>query len=262
MNPKRLRLVLILCSYFLIPNIANAFYATHLGRWTSRDPGLAQSARIGAVSTAPIGAPGAPALQFSSPYQDDGPNLYQYVRSNPILLTDPSGRYAVCCSFYNGSERWSETVDCQAHFELPGDLAAAACCGDRGSGLWDWEVIGSRTGGCNSRPPSDLCNEDWTQMDWLDCMSCCIKNAGGRPVGGAGAASGVVGYRVPKPHVQPGQYPDQSWLYGPRRCLPKSIRPTLNTTRTVGRWAGRVFILLGLVDAGIDGYCATQCSGP
>ena len=103
-------------------------------------------------------------------------------------------------------------------------------------------------------PPGPLCRDEG---DWLDCMACCIKNGGGRLAGGVG----IGGIREPKPHRKPGQYPDQSWLYRPRRCLPRWCRPTLNTTRIAGRLAGRAFLCLGLYDAALDLSCAAHCSG-
>ena len=213
-------------------------YDCGIGRWISQDP-------IG------FGAGDA--------------NLYRYVRNNPVNAVDPSGfivivppfERQVCCTYNNGSTIWSQTEWC-----FKGN-SASACCGSTASGVfWSWHVVSSSDGSCSPPPPPrDFCNQDWAKLDWTDCVACCVKNSGVNAYAGAGTAtSGVLGWRVPKPHPQPGQYPDQSWLYGPRRCLPKCARPTLNTVRTVGRWAGRVFIVTGVAEFGLECACGAYCS--
>jgi hypothetical protein len=94
MNLNRTRLVLVVSSVVLFPNLADAFYAPHMGRWTSRDS-YGEGARMG------MELPPAPGLRpefiskdrfVSTPGYQDGMNLYQYARSTPTSSLDPSGQ--------------------------------------------------------------------------------------------------------------------------------------------------------------------------
>jgi hypothetical protein len=78
----------------VIPNIASAYYAAHMGRFTSRDP-FGEVMRIGAGTPTDSGT-GIGFIardRFSStPGYQDGMNLYEYVRSTPTIALDPSGQ--------------------------------------------------------------------------------------------------------------------------------------------------------------------------
>jgi RHS repeat-associated protein len=73
---------------------------------------------------------------------------YVYVLSNPVTLTDPSGLYAVCCTFqtrpwFGQPETWSETVDCSL------GTPVTACCTNRAGGyLYSWAFVGKSLGPC------------------------------------------------------------------------------------------------------------------
>jgi hypothetical protein len=93
MNNNLLRILVVAISTVLIPNIASAFYAPHMGRFTSRDP-YGDIVRMG-TETPPNAGTGASFIdrdQFDpSETYHDGMNLYEYVNSNPTFFTDPSG---------------------------------------------------------------------------------------------------------------------------------------------------------------------------
>lgn len=186
----------------------------------------------------------------------DGPNSYQYARSNPVMRIDPSGRYSVCCTFDNGSEIWSETMDCQAHFNLPGPKSAAACCADRASGLWDWSVIGSSPGRCSPPPPqASKCSGDWTKLGWLDCLACCHE-AYGAPLELI-VGTVVVAGRVPK-----GVSLSEIDTVNIWRKLCTRYSQSKNLTRgvkVVYRAAGRAFVVEGVWSSGAAAACAARC---
>jgi hypothetical protein len=71
---------------------ASAYYHPGMGRFMSRDPGVEAAMRIGAGGSAVVGGfmPRDPTGQYA-----DGMNLYQYVRSSPVLLIDPLGLSAL-----------------------------------------------------------------------------------------------------------------------------------------------------------------------
>lgn len=94
MNVNLMRALVVTCSTILIPNIASAFYAAHMGRWTSRDS-FGEDTRMGMESPPDAGL----RLGFisrdrfdSTPGYQDGMNLYQYARSTPTNALDPSGQ--------------------------------------------------------------------------------------------------------------------------------------------------------------------------
>jgi RHS repeat-associated protein len=114
-------------------------------------------------------------------------SVYCYVKNAPLKLDDPSGLFffypdprlnkpitlkTVCCTFDSSGTIWSEDVAGNA------EISAAEICRQRGrwlGGLWNWRVIAARDGSCNVVPPSDQC-ADWRHAgDWLDCISCCLK---------------------------------------------------------------------------------------
>jgi hypothetical protein len=70
---------------------AAAYYNPAVGRFLTRDPGPGSAvARPGGSTTLPTGRTIQRAPTGTNQYAD-GPNLYQYVRSNPALYVDPSG---------------------------------------------------------------------------------------------------------------------------------------------------------------------------
>ncbi len=104
MNKNLIRAAVVVCLLTLIPNIANAFYAAHMGRWTSRDPlveriggsgfmtGDSFVSRDGRLFDSSIQSTGA--RNTGAIWNDgyvDGYNLYEYVGSGPLTGSDPSG---------------------------------------------------------------------------------------------------------------------------------------------------------------------------
>jgi len=197
----------------------------------------------------------------------DGPNLYRaYFMPGSV---DPSGLVAICCDCAGGPRSGPATMsnygddffvartDCQSDY--------SNCCRDacRRQHRWasfrgSWRICSA---GPDGPPPIgvDPCPSDWaTGTDYLTCLACCVRTYEFWSAGEI--ASGIVGIRVPKPHIQPGQYPTQTWLYGPRRCLPRWCRPTIRTVRFIGKWSGILFIVEGCYDVGVEGSCAAYCA--
>jgi hypothetical protein len=117
MNMNLTRTFVVALSAVLIPNMAHAFYAAHMGRFTTRDP-FGEMLRIGSEVFPPSSSvglqPGFIARdQFRfTPGYADGYNLYQYVQSDPIMRFDPSGQKSVTtcgeyCSGYSQGGFWS-----------------------------------------------------------------------------------------------------------------------------------------------------------
>jgi len=80
---------------------AAAMYHPTLGRFMQRDSGAGGAMRIGAGGAMRIGAGGAAPVGRFIPRDPtgtnqyaDGMNLYQYVRSNPVVLVDPQGLWS------------------------------------------------------------------------------------------------------------------------------------------------------------------------
>ncbi len=131
MNMNLMRVMLVACSAILIPNVASAYYAAHMGRWTSRDP-IAD--RIGGPSSQEPSAfpgymgryttrdpfdeigrigtdmlPSAENEQFSLSERrpprgmpririagtGSDVNLYEYALDNPLRYVDPSGLQSI-----------------------------------------------------------------------------------------------------------------------------------------------------------------------
>lgn len=123
---KRSHLIAVLVGFMAIVAFANtalAYYHPGLGRFTSRDPGpgASMATRVGMAGPAVVGSflqrdmldpyasngsmpvglaePSAPVADGHVLMGDhrlnnqyiDGMNLYQYVRSNPVMLVDPTG---------------------------------------------------------------------------------------------------------------------------------------------------------------------------
>lgn len=223
-------------------------YAPATARWMSKDP---------------LGVEGGSA------------NLYSYVGANPIRRTDPSGlvfgpgplplppgshtgpKSFACCTYESGGQIWSQTVGCF------GNETTAQCCARKADGwFYDWQVfMPGLAGKCSPPPPpGDPCNRDWSTLFFEDCMACCLKEPWFAFGAGGTGAAGLAGNRVPKGHVKPGQYPDTSWLYPVRRCLPKHMRPTIHRVRSFAKWSGRVFIVTGVIEAGAEVGCAAYCA--
>jgi hypothetical protein len=113
MNNKILPMLVVAFPMVLIPNIASAFYAPHMGRFTSRDP-VAQSPRIGGKtpqSPTDLGEfvsraePRSRSSVVAEPRVGyvDGFNLYNYVHNMPNIALDPSGAMMVCCGDVRGN---------------------------------------------------------------------------------------------------------------------------------------------------------------
>jgi hypothetical protein len=94
MNAKRFGLALVAaCLSLSIAEQAFAYYAAHMGRWTTRDPN-GEIGRFG-METPPDGGMAVGFVDRDRhdvmAQYNDGMNLYEYVQSSPTLLTDPSG---------------------------------------------------------------------------------------------------------------------------------------------------------------------------
>jgi RHS repeat-associated protein len=184
--------------------------------------------------------------------------LYEYVKSRSLVNYDPSGLIPITCKCHGYSPRdqgggpftIDRTTEC-------GGLASNCCgrvCGPDLHWQDEWWIVPQPP-----QPEIDSCPSDWGNgTDYLTCVACCVRTY---EFWNAGAiVCGVGGIRVPKPHIQPGQYPTQTWLYGPRRCLPRWCRPTLQQVRIAGRCSGILFIIEGCYDAGVEGSCAAYCA--
>jgi hypothetical protein len=97
MDAKRFSLPIVLaCLCLSVAEQASAYYAANMGRWTTRDP-KGEIGRNG-MDVPPDAevAMGFVDRDHFDPMAayDGGMNLYQYVDSSPVLLTDPSGLLA------------------------------------------------------------------------------------------------------------------------------------------------------------------------
>jgi len=93
MNMKRTILIAVLVGLVamgILAADASAMYNPSTGTFMQRDPGAQGATRVGAGGVAPMGG-FVPMDQYA-----DGPNLYQYVRSNPVTCVDPMG---LVCEF-------------------------------------------------------------------------------------------------------------------------------------------------------------------
>ncbi len=132
MNNNRIRALVVALSTVVIPNVASAYYAAHMGRWTSRDPiadriggpsGQESSVlpghmgrfttrdAFGGIGHIGLGLmPGAESDQLSARERrptgwmlrdpkagsaSDFNNLYEYVLSNPLTHVDASGLQSI-----------------------------------------------------------------------------------------------------------------------------------------------------------------------
>jgi hypothetical protein len=131
MNPIRVMAVAFLVA--LLPSISSAFYAAHMGRFTTRDP---FADRI-SVATIPDGSsivsrdiiPHSFSVQTEVPTankstEEQTHNLYEYTGGNPVIRSDPSGLffgwgYGNYCGWsrngQNGPPIDATDTCCQAH---------------------------------------------------------------------------------------------------------------------------------------------------
>ena len=131
-------------------------------------------------------------------------NLYLYVENCPLTYTDPFGQYKACCSFDDGSQIWSEEVECTAtkkvkhqvhdrtwigHDPVQGD--PCRCCNRRAVGWgWGtkWKVLSAKPGRCwnGSPPPTAPHLRPRLVQAWLvrllgllcGCLESCCRNNG------------------------------------------------------------------------------------
>ncbi len=208
---------------------ASAMYDPHVGRFASRDP---------------------------TGFEGSRGNLLEVGFGRVSTFLDPTGQVPIKCVFERGGlgglGETTITTDCLG--------SATACCDSvKPPGGWklkEWHIENARP---DSPSASDTCPDNWSVgTDYLTCVSCCVKKY--EFWNSAAIACGIGGIRVPKPHIQPGQYPGQTWLYGPRRCLPSFCRPKLWQVRLTGRCSGILFIIEGCYDVGVEGTCATFCA--
>jgi hypothetical protein len=90
-NMKRKHLIAVLVGIVAMSIFAadaSAYYHPGMGVFMSRDPGPGGAMRVGGGGPAAAGG-FIPRDQYA-----DGPNLYQYVRSNPIGRVDPLGLWS------------------------------------------------------------------------------------------------------------------------------------------------------------------------
>lgn len=122
MNVALMRTLMVAFSVVLIPNISNAFYAPHMGRWTSRDP-VVHVSRIGSENIASIDVgkfvsrviPNSRPPIVSEPRGGyvDGFNLYEYVHDMPTVGLDPYGLLMVCCGDVRGNSCERQFKHCE-----------------------------------------------------------------------------------------------------------------------------------------------------
>ena len=93
MNVHLKRSLLVFCSVALTPNVASAFYAAQMGRWTSRDPHGDMKRRGMEATPYAVSQMGFVERDQFDPMSQyhDGMNLYQYVQSNPVNNLDAFG---------------------------------------------------------------------------------------------------------------------------------------------------------------------------
>jgi hypothetical protein len=178
-----MRALLVVCSVVLIPNIASAYYAAHMGRWTSRDP-FGQIGRIGTeMMPASQSAAGFVDRDRFDPMADyyPGMNLYEYASSVPTVNTDPSG---LIISATKCGNTWT-------HPNL-----GTACCGGKpystGSNCCNNGSIGKPGPPAwqdQGFPSSEACQQDclWNSTDHCGAVTTAIDTggaAGGAYVGG------------------------------------------------------------------------------
>ncbi len=98
----------------------NRMYNPRVGRWMQRDPaGLPQAPPMGRnLSDSQFTQPD-PVGQYA-----DGPNLYQYVRSNPVTGLDPSGQVLVVLSGAGQSEASMDSLRNATKTQIEARLAA------------------------------------------------------------------------------------------------------------------------------------------
>jgi hypothetical protein len=206
---------------------------------------LAPNTRWGSRSRDPIGFHGG---DFC---------LFNYVKAKSLTSIDPAGLRPITCRCHGYSPRDAGGGPFTVDRKVECANLATTCC-PRACGELRWENewwIGDPV----PEPDMDTCPEDWGRgTDFLTCVACCVRTY---EFWNSGAiACGIGGIRIPKRHVQPGQTPTSTWLLKPRRCFPKWCRPTMRTTRIVGRCSGVLFIIEGCYDLGIEGSCAVYCA--
>jgi hypothetical protein len=123
---KRTMLIGVVAGFAAIAAISqdafarNRMYNPSLGRWMQRDP-------AGTKQTPPM-ARNLSDSQFTQPdsagQYADGPNLYQYVRSNPITGLDPSGQVLVVLSGAGQSEASMNSLRNATKTQIEARLAA------------------------------------------------------------------------------------------------------------------------------------------
>src|SRR3989304_2041055 len=160
---------MVACSMILIPNIADAYYAAHMGRFTNRDP---VSMRIGMERSLPVEitvgflsrepATGAAVIADRRYGYPDGFNLYNYVRNAPIGSLDPFG------------EQFSPLPGTGIYYGMP--ICNTDPCDDIGIG----DIIDEAEKRRGSRGPGDMSSQH--------CWAACMFGAKGAGVGGVGAA--------------------------------------------------------------------------
>jgi hypothetical protein len=97
MNKNLTCTLVVAFSAVLIPNIASAFYAAHMGSWTSRDPYAEVMWRTGMTKAPEVGARFFARDRYNpTAAYHDGMNLYEYVRSSPVKYTDAQGTKITC----------------------------------------------------------------------------------------------------------------------------------------------------------------------
>jgi hypothetical protein len=190
MNMNLMRNAVVACFVALVPNIASAFYAAHMGRWASRDPiadriGGSQLPNIIAIlprdmhvyddGTIRMGTSHAAQFGDGAGFGDSY-NLYEYVRSAPTIAVDPSGLRCVKCTwrFWAGGIKTGE-VDCN----MSGNMTYKDCC-RTGNKDWDelWRPISAEP--CENQPTQyctiwDVCSKSGCKQQCaVDAVACAM----------------------------------------------------------------------------------------
>jgi RHS repeat-associated protein len=222
-----------------------------MGRWLTRDP---------------IGYDGSPH------------NLYEYVSSRPIIAMEPLGLVVVICKCrcYKVPCDHDSKLEYGKQFPVtintgPRGNAAEQCrqaCDARSTGFntgdlrclsEGWDVENALPSG-QGLSEIDMCAGEWwsPNASYSTCWSCCVRaNEFWKTVE---AGTSVMAIRIPKKVVHPGQKQLQTWLVPARKCLPRTIRPTIVQSQVAGRVFFWAFIAEGVYDVGAEAICAGYCA--